>query len=101
MRQQPVRFSPAARPAVADGHRPARLVAEPGGGAGGELARLLLRPLGRPTASGSKFFATVELQNLRSDTCWLARASDAMVNHWRNKNAGRRSKGGELVGAGA
>ena len=65
------------------------------------VAAGLLRPLGRPTASGSKFFATVELQNLRSDTRWLARASDAMVNHWRNKNAGRRNKGGELVGAGA
>ena len=55
----------------------------------------LLRPLGRPPASGSKFFATVELQNLRSDTRWLARASDAMVHHWRNKNAGRRKKGGQ------
>ena len=58
------------------------------------VAAALLRPLGRPTASGSKFFATVELQNLRSDTRWLARASDAIVSHWRNKNAGRRSKGG-------
>jgi len=57
----------------------------------------LLRPLGRPTASGSKFFATVELQNLRSDTRWLARASDAMVNHWRNKNAGRRREGRGLA----
>ena len=57
----------------------------------------LLRPLGRPTASGSKFFATVELQNLRSDTRWLARASDAMVNHWRNQNAGRRREGRGLA----
>ena len=89
-----MRLPTSARAAVADTGRPVGAVAEPGGGAGGELARLLLRPLGRPTASGSKFFATVELQNLRSDTRWLARASDAMVNHWRNKNAGRRSKGG-------
>ena len=50
----------------------------------------LLKPLGRPTATGSKFFATVELQNLRNDTRWLAKASDAIVNHWRSKNSGRK-----------
>jgi hypothetical protein len=52
----------------------------------------LLKPLGRPASSGSKFFATVELQNLRNDTRWLAKASDAIVNHWRAKNSGRRNK---------
>ena len=49
----------------------------------------LLKPLGRPTATGSKYFATVELQNLRNDARWLAKASDAIVNHWRTKNSGR------------
>jgi len=53
----------------------------------------LLKPLGRPTASGSKYFATAELQNLRNDTRWLAKASDAIVNYWRDKNSGRRSRG--------
>jgi hypothetical protein len=52
----------------------------------------LLKPLGRPPSSGSKFFATVELQNLRTDTRWLAKASDVIVNYWRNKNSGRQSK---------
>lgn len=52
----------------------------------------LLKPLGRPAATGSKFFATVELQTLRSDTRWLAKASDAIVTYWRNKNAGRRDR---------
>jgi hypothetical protein len=41
----------------------------------------LLKPLGRPTASGSKYFATVELQTLRSETRWLAKAPDAIVGH--------------------
>jgi len=50
----------------------------------------LLKPLGRPPASGSKFFATVDLQTLRNDTRWLAKASDAIVNYWRGKNASRR-----------
>ena len=49
----------------------------------------LLKPLGRPTATGSKYFATVELQTLRTDIRWLAKASDAIVNHWRSKNLGR------------
>lgn len=35
----------------------------------------LLKPLGRPPASGSKYFATVELQNLRSDTRWMVQNS--------------------------
>ena len=56
------------------------------------VAAGLLKPLGRPTASGSKYFATVELQNLRNDTRWLAKASDAIVNYWKTKNFGRRNK---------
>src|SRR5712671_5790897 len=51
----------------------------------------LLRPLGRPPASGSKYFATAELQSLHNDTRWLAKASDAIVNHWKRKNVGRKS----------
>jgi hypothetical protein len=51
----------------------------------------LLKPLGRPASTGSKFFATVELQSLRNDTRWLGKASDAIVNHWRSKNSGRRN----------
>jgi hypothetical protein len=49
----------------------------------------LLKPLGHPPQSGSKYFASAELQALRSDTRGLARASDAIVNHWRKKNASR------------
>ena len=52
----------------------------------------LLKPLGRPPSSGSKFFATVELQTLRNDTRWLAKASDAIVNHWRSKHSGCRNE---------
>ena len=51
----------------------------------------LLKPLGRPPMSGSKYFATAELQSLRNDTRWLAKASDAIVNHWKRKNAHRKA----------
>ena len=53
----------------------------------------LLKPLGRPPATGSKYFATVELQALRTDTRWLGKASDIIVKFWRTKNGGRRSLG--------
>ena len=55
------------------------------------IAAGLLKVLGHPPASGSKYFATAELQALRSDTRWLAKASDATVNYWKKKNAGRVS----------
>jgi hypothetical protein len=51
----------------------------------------LLKPLGHPPASGTKFFATAILLKLRDDVSWLARASDAIVRHWQVKNA-RKSK---------
>ena len=51
----------------------------------------LLKPLGKPTATGSKYFAAVEIQNFRNDTRWLGKASDVIVNHWRSKNASRRA----------
>ena len=61
----------------------------------------LLKPLGKPTATGSKFFAAVDLQNFRNDPRWLAKASDAVVHHWRAKNASRRTNPNPLlVGAG-
>jgi hypothetical protein len=50
----------------------------------------LLKPLGRPAASGVKYFATATLAELRDDTRWLARASDALTRYWQYKN-GRKS----------
>jgi len=49
----------------------------------------LLKPLGHPPASGSKYFALTDLQALRTDARWLAKASDATVNYWKRKNASR------------
>src|SRR6185295_17555608 len=49
----------------------------------------LLKPLGHPPANCTKYFATEELLKLRSDTRWLAKASDAIIKHWRQKNENR------------
>ena len=51
------------------------------------VAKGLLKPLGRPPANGTKYFATATLEELRRDMKWLARASDVIVEHWRFKNA--------------
>ena|ERR1035438_6224704 len=56
------------------------------------VANGLLKPLGHPSQSGSKYFATFELQALRTDARWLAKASDAIVKHWKVKNSGRRKQ---------
>ena len=50
------------------------------------LAAKLLRPLGRPAANSAKYFATVELEQLRQDLKWLAKATDAVQSRWRQKN---------------
>jgi hypothetical protein len=53
----------------------------------------LLKPLGHPPASGTKYFATATLLKLRDDLNWLSRASDAIVKHWQAKNARVRGNG--------
>jgi hypothetical protein len=55
----------------------------------------LLKPLGHPPRHGAKYFASSSLQPLRTDPKWLARASDAIVEHWRQKNVDSQS--GPLV----
>jgi len=47
----------------------------------------LLKPLGHPPRSGTKYFATVTLLKLREDINWLARASDVISGYWQKQNA--------------
>ena len=49
----------------------------------------LLKPLGHPPLHGTKYFPTNALEQLRADVKWLARASDTIVQHWREKNIKR------------
>jgi len=46
----------------------------------------LLKPLGRPPASSVKYFASNEIDELKRDARWLAKASDALRHHWKLKN---------------
>ena len=54
------------------------------------IAAHLLKPLGHPARNATKFFATQALEQLRRDEKWLARASDAICEYWRERNAGNR-----------
>jgi hypothetical protein len=57
------------------------------------VAAGLLKPLGHPSRNSTKYFATEILEQLRRDEKWLARASDAICNYWRNRNARKRTCG--------
>lgn len=50
------------------------------------MAEGLLKPLGHPPVTGTKYFATAALDELRKDLKWLARASDCIVQYWRSRN---------------
>ncbi len=55
------------------------------------VAAGLLKPLGHPPRNSTKFFATETLEQFRRDEKWLARASDAIANYWRERNARRQT----------
>ena len=76
-------------------HLPGRLRKEQGGWFLGfspdEITILvtigLLRPLGHPASNGQKFFLTSTLEDLKRDEKWFSKATDAIVEYWRNKNS--------------
>ena len=55
------------------------------------VATTLLKPLGNPPPNGQKYFAASVTEELRLDLKWLARASDAIHRHWKEKNARKGS----------
>lgn len=50
----------------------------------------LLRPLGNPPPNGIKFFATADVLELIKDRFWVAKATNAISQHWRKQNARRK-----------
>ena len=53
------------------------------------VAARLLKPLGNPPANGSKYFSADDILEYAKDRNWLAKASAAITQHWRRKNASR------------
>jgi hypothetical protein len=54
----------------------------------------LLKPLGRPAASTIKYFASTEIEALRNDPKWLAKATDALRQKWKLKNDAAKKRSG-------
>ena len=58
----------------------------------GILIRLgLLRPLGKPSPNGRKFFSAVEIDALSQNREWLDKASRAVARFVQNKNLRQNS----------
>jgi hypothetical protein len=55
------------------------------------VARGLLKPLGHPQPNTVKFFPAATVEELRKDVKWLGRATDVIMEHWRDKNARKTS----------
>lgn len=51
----------------------------------------LLKPLGNPMPCAPKYFATCELVKFANDPQWLDKATRAITQYWKNKNASRSS----------
>lgn len=52
----------------------------------------LLKPLGRPASNGDKFFAKVELEDLKKNKEWLSKATLAVTLYWQKRNASKTKK---------
>ena len=46
----------------------------------------LLKPLGTPQPNSVKYFAAVDVLELIKDRNWLAMMTNAVSQHWRQKN---------------
>lgn len=46
----------------------------------------LLKPLGNPQPNSVKYFATVEVLEHAKDRAWLAKVTNAVSHHWKQKN---------------
>ncbi|SRR6266542_2849111 len=60
----------------------------------------LLKPLGHPAASTIKYFASIEIEALRNDPKWLARATDALRHNWKLKNEAAKKRTGNSHSSG-
>lgn len=57
------------------------------------VAKGFLRPIGDPPHNGVKYFASADIEVLKADRKWLARATSCIHRHWEGKN--RRRTGGD------
>src|SRR5271170_8306176 len=51
----------------------------------------LLKPLGNPSANGTKYFATADLLEIAKDRSWLVKITTAINQHWQKQNSRKKS----------
>ena len=61
----------------------------------------LLKPVGQPTPNATKYFCSVDVEALRTDTKWINRASALLYRYWRTMNAQRDGAEGAVLAKGA
>ena len=61
------------------------------------MAARLLKPLGNPPANAPKYFARDCVLGLASNERWLARASNALVDHWATRNKRKTSGANQFL----
>ena len=50
------------------------------------IRKRLLKPLGKPRPNATKFFSLADVIEKSQDQQWLTKATQAIYDHWRNKN---------------
>lgn len=50
----------------------------------------LLKPLGDPSANGTKYFATADLLETSKGRCWLVKMTTAINSPWQRQNLRKR-----------
>jgi hypothetical protein len=54
------------------------------------VASRLLKPLGNPQPNSVKYFASIEVLELKKDRTWLVRMTNALNQYWQKKNAAKK-----------
>lgn len=54
-----------------------------------------LESLGKPANNSDRYYAADQIDALRNDAEWLAKATDAMRRHWRQRNRDKAELGPE------
>ncbi|HUB66840.1 MAG TPA: hypothetical protein VL981_05080 [Candidatus Methylacidiphilales bacterium] len=52
------------------------------------IKKKLLRPLGKPLANATRYFAAHDIERLSSDSAWLSKATQIMYEHWQRGRSG-------------
>jgi hypothetical protein len=51
----------------------------------------MLKPLGNPSANGTKYFATADVLETAKDRSWLVKVTNTITQHWQHQNARKKN----------